>query len=206
MSEHPEQPQQPSEKEVKQAALEAKDQQEAADTTTSPPTALRITCPGGRKVTLEVPPDTTTVGDLKARLEKEGGTTTTPAVYLRLLCRGKKLDDESATLATLGIKHRTALMALHNEHYAQDQAGIVAIEKILQEAEALKNDPTVAANVVHERVTQLCCQLDAVDTQGSATLRQFRKDALAHVQAMEDKQQSIEDASVNKDKQETVHE
>ena len=75
------------------------------------------------------------------------------------------------------------------------------IEKILSEAEALTNAPAL---VVHERVTQLCCQLDAIDTQGSVPLRQFRKAALARVQAVEEGTQpktagkEKEEASANK--------
>ena len=142
---------------------------------------LKISCPGGLKVTVDVPPSTTTVGDLKVLLEERGGP---PAAYIRLLSRGKKLDNDDATLSSLGIVHRTALMAMHNEIYTQDQAGVRAIESILNEAEELK-DPSIAADAVHERITQLCCRLDAVDTNGSAPLRQFRKSALSRLQALE---------------------
>lgn len=149
--------------------------------------ALRITCPGGRKVAVQVPPDTTTVNDLKMILQQDEDDYSFPATsYLRLVCRGKKLDDESASLTSLGIvQDRTALMALHNAQYAADHAGITAIENILREAQNLTTMDD--KSVVHERVTQLCCQLDAIDPQGSVPLRQFRKAALARVQAMEEK-------------------
>lgn len=163
-----------SEAEKQKSEGEQKGEEEAAIT-------LRISCPGGRKVTVDVHPATTTVHDLKVLIEHNNGP---PAGYTRLLCRGKKLDDEDATLSNLNIPNRTALMALHNEHYAQDQDGIAAIEKILAESDELK-DENVDARVVHERVTQLCCKLDAVDTNGSTTLRQYRKAALARVQALD---------------------
>lgn len=150
--------------------------------------SLKISCPGGLKVTLEnVQPSATTVGDLKKLVEEDGGP---PAEYLRLLSRGKKLDDDDTSLSNLGILHRTALMGMHNENYAHDQTRISAIEKILGQAESLK-DPSVASNVVHERVTQLCCQLDAIDTNGSVSLRRFRKNALARLQAVEEGHQEI---------------
>ena len=76
-------------------------------------------------------------------------------------------------------------MALHNAQYAQDQVGIAAIENILSEAQALK-ETSVAPIVLQERITQLCCQLDGVDTQGSAQLRQLRKTALRRVQALDE--------------------
>ena len=143
---------------------------------------LRVTIPGGRKVTLEVDPSSTTVRDLKAKLFHLGAP---PPEYLRLLSRGKKLEEEDVALETLGIQHRTAIMALHNQLYVQDQEGVQAVDKILQQAKMLE-DPSLAANVVHERVTQLCCQLDNVDTKGSETLRQYRKTALSQVQQVEE--------------------
>eukprot|EP00977_Amphora_coffeiformis_P026228 scaffold24898_cov173-Amphora_coffeaeformis.AAC.1 len=85
-------------------------------------------------------------------------------------------------------------MAIHNEIFTQDQAGVTAIGNILSESEALK-DPSVAPSVVHERITQLCCRLDAVDTNGSASLRQFRKSALSRLQALEHVRQHSVDTS-----------
>ena len=164
-----------------------------------PPITLKISCPGGLKVTVDVRPTATTVRDLKLLLETKGAP---PADYMRLLSRGKKLDDEDATLASLGILHRTALMGMHNEHFAQDQEGVTAIEKILREGEALKN-PSVPPNVLHERITQLCCQLDAVDTNGSASLRQLRKSALARLHALEEgHQQSSDDPNNDEEEDE----
>ena len=162
--------------------------------------ALKISCPGGLKVTVDVPPSATTVRNLKILLEEKGRP---PAAYLRLLSRGKKLDDEDATLSSYGILHRTALIGMHNENYAQDQAGVTAIEKILSESEALK-DSSLDPKEVHERVTQLCCRLDAVDTKGSVSLRQFRKSALARLQALEEVRQ--ESVNPNSEREENANE
>lgn len=153
---------------------------------------LRATLPGGRKITVDVRPSTTTVRDFKALLEQHHGGP--PAAYLRLLCCGKKLDDDDATLSSLGVVHRTALMVIHNENWAQDQAGIAAIEKILSESDILKDSPP---HVVHERVTQLCCQLDGVDTAGSTALRHYRRAALARLHALEEE---LRESSVDSEK------
>jgi hypothetical protein len=145
------------------------------------PIVLRITYPGGGKLTVSVPPSTT-VGQLKEELFEAGSP---PGAYLRLVCRGKKLEDDAASLESLGIQSRTAIMALHNEQFVQDQAGVQAIEKVLSEADQLQQDRQLPKNVVTERVTQLFCQLDGIEINGSATLRQFRKSALSRIQKIE---------------------
>lgn len=191
------------ENEYTTSAAQAVDKTEAVtvDSMSKMPTiALRITCPGGRKVTLHVSPYITSVHQIKRCLEIEHGTT--KAEYLRLICRGKKIEDEYDTLAGLGILKPSAIMAVHNEFYAADQEGINAIEKLLQEAEAIRNISDLV--VVHERVTQLCCQIDGIRTHGSRPLRLLRKSALDRVQAIEQEKREAVESTV--DKAETVDE
>lgn len=170
------------------------EQQQAVDATETMPMPmipLKITCPGGKKLTLEVSPYFTNIYQIKSLVEKECGT---QAEYLRLICRGKKIEDEGETLFDLGIYKPSTIMAVHNEVYAADQTQLAAIEKVVQEAEEVKKISDLT--VVRERVTQLCCQIDGIDTRGSMPLRSFRRRALARVQAIEvEKRAKVEEAT-----------
>jgi hypothetical protein len=132
-----------------------------------------------------------TIGALKEQVERE---TDLPAGYQRLVARGKKLDDDSVTLASMGIEHRTRLMLLHNEFYAADQTGVTAINALTKEIDELvaKADSTSPA-LIHELVTQICCKLDAIDTNGSDKLRTMRKQAIAKAEALDISSSSIDE-------------
>jgi hypothetical protein len=136
----------------------------------------------GHSLTLDMD-KSSTVGALKEQVERE---TDLPAGYQRLVARGKKLDDDSATLASLGIEHRTKLMLLHNEFYAADEAGVTAISALTKAIDALAaNADSTSPVVIHEFVTQICCKLDAIDTNGSDKLRTMRKNAIAKAEALD---------------------
>lgn len=136
----------------------------------------------GHSMTLNMK-KTGTVGALKEQVERE---TELPAGYQRLVARGKKLDDDSVTLESLGIEDRTRLMLLHNQFYAADQAGVTAINALTKEIDELaaKANSTSPA-VTHELVTQIFCKLDAIDTNGSDKLRTMRKQAIAKAEALD---------------------
>mmetsp|Transcript_21922 Transcript_21922/g.30523 ORF Transcript_21922/g.30523 Transcript_21922/m.30523 type:complete len:167 (+) Transcript_21922:165-665(+) len=136
----------------------------------------------GHTVTLDIP-STTTIGDIKVEVEKQCSL---PAGYQKLLARGKKLDDDNATLETLGIRNRTRIMLLHNESYATDREGVLAITSLVQEIEDLSaKTNTLSSKAIHELVTQICCKLDGVDTQGSEKLRAMRKQAIGKAEAID---------------------
>eukprot|EP00545_Synedropsis_sp_CCMP1620_P012956 CAMPEP_0119005922 /NCGR_PEP_ID=MMETSP1176-20130426/2009_1 /TAXON_ID=265551 /ORGANISM="Synedropsis recta cf, Strain CCMP1620" /LENGTH=153 /DNA_ID=CAMNT_0006957781 /DNA_START=21 /DNA_END=482 /DNA_ORIENTATION=+ len=137
----------------------------------------------GHTLTLELDA-TDTIGSLKERIEKE---TMLPAIYQRLLTRGKKLDNNDAsTLSDLGIEHRTKLMLLHNEYYAQDKEGIDALSPLIKDiAELEKAGDDKPSNEIHELVTQICCKLDGVEANGSERIRALRKQALMRAQAID---------------------
>jgi hypothetical protein len=128
-----------------------------------------------------------TVGALKEQVERE---TDLPAGYQRLVASGKKLEDDSVTLASLGIEHRTKLMLLHNKLYAADAAGVTAINALNKEmnelvlAKEADSDSTSPA-LVHELATRIICKLDAIDTNGSDKLRTMRKKAIAKAEALD---------------------
>jgi hypothetical protein len=138
----------------------------------------------GHSLTFQVSA-TATVGDVKAEIEKSSSL---PAPYQRLVARGKKLDDDQTTLKSAGIQDRTRLMLLHNELYAADREGFTAISALVKEI-----DDLAAANAasnpaqVREMVTQICIKLDSVDTHGSKSLRDFKRQAIAKAEAIENK-------------------
>mmetsp|Transcript_8176 Transcript_8176/g.11787 ORF Transcript_8176/g.11787 Transcript_8176/m.11787 type:complete len:173 (+) Transcript_8176:201-719(+) len=137
----------------------------------------------GHTVTLENIPSTTTIGDIKAHVEQQCSL---PAEYQRLLARGKKLNDDTATLKSLQIPNRTRIMLLHNESYATDREGVEAISSILHEIDEVSSKAnTLSPKVIHELVTRLCCKLDGIETHGSETLRAMRKQAIAKAEAID---------------------
>jgi len=128
-----------------------------------------------------------TVADVKAEVERQ---TSLPCGYQRLLARGKKLDDDAATLSSLGIQNRTRIMLLHNEAYNQDREGFEAIRKLSNEidetiASANATEKGMSSIEIHERVTQICCKLDGIDTHGSETLRVMRKQAVVKAESLD---------------------
>lgn len=137
----------------------------------------------GHKITLEVA-ETATVSDLKQDIHSH--VPTLPPTYQRLLCRGKKLDDNEATLSSLNIKNRTSIMLLHNELYAADKEAMEAISLLEQEIHELAaTQGEIPKDVLQERITLICCKLDGVDTHGSESLRAMRKEALKKAEALD---------------------
>ena len=135
----------------------------------------------GHKITLDMA-ETARIGDVKSEIENR---TSLPVSYQRLISRGKKLDDNDATLTELQIKNRTSLMLIHNENYAADEETLEELLKLRYEIDELAQKAnSISPNVVHELVTQLCCQLDSVDTHGSEPLRAMRKEALKMAEAI----------------------
>lgn len=150
---------------------------------------LRINGPNRCKITTEVDPTSTTIGDLKQQVSREVAL---PSHYLKMIARGMKFDDDTATLKDVGLyQNRSSVMCMHNELFANDQKGIAQIQAMISEIENLegqiRDDSPPKADVVHEVVTQLCCRLDGIETNGSDTLRRFRKQALARAEALDNK-------------------
>uniref|UniRef100_A0A7S2H4E9 Ubiquitin-like domain-containing protein n=1 Tax=Helicotheca tamesis TaxID=374047 RepID=A0A7S2H4E9_9STRA len=141
----------------------------------------------GHTVSIDISPSAT-VRDLQKEVESQ---TSLPAAYQRLIFRGKKLDDDSRVLGQdndgLGIEHRTRLMLLHNEFFAADKKGIDAINAQLSGIDDLEKkikEGSLQHKVVDELITRICCNLDAVDTNGSERLRAMRKDAIRKAESL----------------------
>jgi hypothetical protein len=155
------------------------------------PLTLRISGLG-HTLTFDVPASAS-VGDVKAHIE---ALTSLPCPYQRLLSRGKKIDQDSATLSSFGILDRTKLMLLHNELYINDKEGVAALLAIEREVTELAKaqlhgDSTDKDDgiTLHEAVTRICCKLDAVEIHGSEHLRSMRKKILVQAEALENEQQ-----------------
>jgi len=128
-----------------------------------------------------------TVADVKAAVEHY---TSLPSVYQKILARGKKLNDDNASLSSMGIQNRTRMMLLPSDVYNEDRAGFETIkrlsdeiDKMISSGNATENSPTSFA--IHEQITQICCKLDGIDTHGSETLRNLRKKAILKAEAFD---------------------
>eukprot|EP00566_Odontella_aurita_P027062 CAMPEP_0113534104 /NCGR_PEP_ID=MMETSP0015_2-20120614/4979_1 /TAXON_ID=2838 /ORGANISM="Odontella" /LENGTH=171 /DNA_ID=CAMNT_0000433239 /DNA_START=56 /DNA_END=571 /DNA_ORIENTATION=- /assembly_acc=CAM_ASM_000160 len=128
----------------------------------------------GHDVQFSLPP-TASVRDVKSRVAAD---TPLPSQYVLLLCRGKKLTDDDATLAELGIKDRTRLMLLHGPEYGRDKVGVEKLQVVLNELKDLERNDAVEPKVIDEMVTRACIKLDGIDVSGSDALRALRKDTL----------------------------
>jgi hypothetical protein len=126
------------------------------------------------KLTLEFP-ETTTIDQMKQEIELR---TSLPAEYQRLICRGKKLDDNNATLQSLDIRNRTSIMLLHNEFYAADKQALDEIMELSRELDQICASTNMNKEMIREKVTVICCKLDGLDTHGSEPLRAMRKQVL----------------------------
>jgi hypothetical protein len=123
-----------------------------------------------------------TVSSLQEEIARGTGV---PAVYQRLLARGHKLEDGNATLAEVGLQDRTKVMLLHNALYAQEKPGWEALAALALKVEALAADPPTDTAALSDRVTRLCCALDAVDTLGSEHLRARRRTLLRQAERLD---------------------
>jgi hypothetical protein len=129
----------------------------------------------GHSLTLDMESGAT-IGELKTEIECQ---TTIPALYQRLLARGKKLDLDDLTLEEVGMKDRTKIMLMRNALYSKEKEGFERLSALAKEIDELKTKKeTVADNVVSEMVTRMCCKLDAIETMGSENLRALRKELL----------------------------
>mmetsp|Transcript_8748 Transcript_8748/g.12709 ORF Transcript_8748/g.12709 Transcript_8748/m.12709 type:complete len:182 (+) Transcript_8748:80-625(+) len=150
----------------------------------------------GHKLTLTIP-SSATIETLKQKIES---LTLLPVSYQRLLARGHSFnndntDDNVTTLSDAGIEDRTKIMLLHNASYAADKAGVDCINELVEEINALEQKLTtttttskkkkVSKQTVHELVTQICCKLDGVDTNGSDSLRAMRKRAIQKAEGLD---------------------
>jgi hypothetical protein len=139
----------------------------------------------GHSITLETEPSDT-IGDLKQEIESQ---TSIPAIYQRLLARGKKLEDDTLLLEEAGLEHRTKVMLLHNPSYVQEKEGYETLSRLAKDIDDLESKKDETPNkLMSEFVTRICCKLDAVEIKGSEDLRAFRKTLLRKAQGIDSTQ------------------
>mmetsp|Transcript_36953 Transcript_36953/g.89774 ORF Transcript_36953/g.89774 Transcript_36953/m.89774 type:complete len:158 (+) Transcript_36953:152-625(+) len=136
----------------------------------------------GHSITLDME-GTSTIAALQEEIAKE---TQIPAIYQRLLARGKKFDISNLTLVEAGIEHRTKIMLMHNALYAQEKEGFEVLSKLSQEIDNLHSKrASTPTNMLSELITRICCKLDEVDVKGSENLRAQRKALLQKAESMD---------------------
>ena len=155
-----------------------------------------------------------TIGDVKAKIESFTGCPAPYQHLLWPRGTGKNaiddkdnnVDEDATTLEQYGVSNRTRVMILHNKAYSIEGKAydsLVSIGKkidklVVEEAEAsavattdtstnLKKDQTQSSSMitVSEKVTRLCCELDAIDMLGSAYLRSLRRSLLTRVESID---------------------
>lgn len=99
--------------------------------------------------------------------------------HIKLLNRGKVL--AGGTLEAAGVRDRTKLMLVHTPDYHRDAKALEQIRTIRQKVDGDLND---------ELLTQLLCQLDAVDVTASDWLRQRRKQVISHIHGLSSQEAS----------------
>ena len=142
---------------------------------------LRLRISGcGHNVDITVSADAT-LGELKKLIE---AATALPPPFQRLVARGCKLEDDGAGIAAAGVADRTKLMLMHSAEYAADAQAFEALSAVSKEIAELEKRADLSAAAREELVTQVCCKLDAVEVNGSSTLRELRRAQLKRAQAI----------------------
>lgn len=139
---------------------------------------------------------TSTLAALKSEIERR---TELPAEYLRLVARHKKLDDDSMVLGGtimdetgikeigIGLENGTKILLLHSANYFNDKVGVEqlnTLNKEIDKVDAGRKDKSMDNKTVHELITQLCCKIDGVETNGSEALRKMRKQTIRRAEGV----------------------
>jgi BAG domain len=125
-----------------------------------------------------------------------------PTAYQRFVSRHLNfdvVDNEfgsltTKTLAEIGVQDRTKIMLLHSAQYGPDRESYEQLRAVRAQLDQFAMDQqhmrtggdNTGHEVVAELITRWCCQLDAIDTKDSVTLRRMRKELLQRAQAMDD--------------------
>lgn len=163
---------------------------EGSDHAQQPHGVIRLRVAGlGHAFELDADPSVT-LGQLKEEIEHMIGL---PAPYQRLVAKRKKMDDDTMVLGPtimggedgntiismgIGLEDRTKILLLHSPLYANDKEGIdklTNLTKEIQKIDAGRRSRDMNNKTVQELIIQICCKIDAVETNGSESLRKFRK-------------------------------
>lgn len=91
--------------------------------------------------------------------------------------------DQSHAVQSIGIglQDRAKILLLHSAQYTVDKTGVdalTALSKQIAEVDARRVSRDIGNQEVHELITQLCCKIDGVETNGSEALRRMRKSTI----------------------------
>ncbi|KAL7510476.1 hypothetical protein ACHAXN_007762 [Cyclotella atomus] len=134
---------------------------------------------------------TSTLLELKQTIEKRIDLA---PEYQRLVAKHKSMDDDSMVLGGtiynvdsgvqsigIGLVDKTKILLLHSAQYTQDKDGVDTLNELnkqIDEIDAKRISRELDNVAVHEFITQLCCKIDGVETNGSEALRRMRKGAI----------------------------
>jgi hypothetical protein len=160
-------------------------QNEIINTYAAPLITLRLAGLGHH---FELPIESTaTLQDLKLAIQKKIDLS---PEYQRLVAKHKSMDDDSMVLGGtiyndsgvqsigIGLVDKTKILIMHSAQYSQDKSGVDQLNELVKQIDDVdaKRISRELDNVaVHEFITQLCCKIDGVETNGSEALRRMRK-------------------------------
>lgn len=100
---------------------------------------------------------------------------------------GTIYNDSGIQSIGIGLEDRTKILLLHSAQHAQDKAGVDALDALNKEIDQIdeKRISREYDNVtVHELITQICCKIDGVETNGSEALRRMRRGAIRRAEGV----------------------
>lgn len=100
---------------------------------------------------------------------------------------GTIYNDTGVQAIGIGLVDKTKILLLHSAQYSQDKAGVDALEELnkqIDEVDAKRISREFDNVAVHEFITQLCCKIDGVETNGSEALRRMRRGTIRRAEGV----------------------
>lgn len=131
-----------------------------------------------------------TLGELKDEIQRK---TDLPSPYQRLVAKRKRLDDDTMVLGPtvmdgntivsmgIGFEDGTKILLLHSPLFERDKEGIDKLTAFVRDIDRIdigRRSRNLDNKTVQELIIQVCCKIDAVETNGSEALRKMRKQTI----------------------------
>ena len=81
----------------------------------------------------------------------------------------------------IGLEDKTKILLLHSPSYENDREGITKLSELAKEIDKIdiaRRKRDMDNKTLQELVIQICCKIDAVETNGSESLRRMRKSTI----------------------------
>eukprot|EP00584_Thalassiosira_punctigera_P015778 CAMPEP_0172555208 /NCGR_PEP_ID=MMETSP1067-20121228/58297_1 /TAXON_ID=265564 ORGANISM="Thalassiosira punctigera, Strain Tpunct2005C2" /NCGR_SAMPLE_ID=MMETSP1067 /ASSEMBLY_ACC=CAM_ASM_000444 /LENGTH=200 /DNA_ID=CAMNT_0013343721 /DNA_START=31 /DNA_END=633 /DNA_ORIENTATION=+ len=142
------------------------------------------------------------LSDLKDEIQRK---TNLPSPYQRLVAKRKKLDDDTMVLGPtvmegntilsmgIGFDYGAKILLLHSPLFEQDKEGIEKLTALVNEIERIdqgRRSRDMNNKLVQELIIQVCCKIDAVETNGSEALRKMRKQTIKRAENVAQKSEA----------------